>query len=226
MKARGFQPDTGCYNAVVSACARCAQPERAFGVVEDMRAARLMPNTRTYSSLLNACASSGLIKRAEEVVAAMRAEGHTVDEYTHAALIDCHAVAHSHAHAADRRESPETARAAAAGRAAALATCVSLAEAARDLPELQASPRGRPGGMPRVVLNALLGAHVALREYDAAFALFKAAEQKEGLPPSATSYRHAIAATLRAAGGVPPGTRMELAPPRVQNAQGGLQALR
>jgi pentatricopeptide repeat protein len=176
-----------CYNAVVSACARCAQPERAFLVVEEMLAAGVTPSARTSSALLNACASAGLVQRAEGVVADMRRRGHAVDEYVHAALIDCHARAGGRAEGA------------AGSAAAALARCASLAEEARALGSGAALSDGSRG-LPRVVFNALLGAHVALRDFSGALALFDNA-LGQGVALSTTTYRHAIGALLRAAGG-------------------------
>lgn len=195
MKAQGFRPDVSCYNAIVSACARCGEPEKAFSVVSEMRGAGLRPNTRTYSSLLNACASAGLVDKAEEVVVSLRSEGHLVDEYVLAGLVDCLSVAHV-------REFPDVAaEGAAQAREEALRECAQLAEASRALPEPLNSSRGRPQGLPRVVFNALLGAHVAMGDYPGAVSLFNAAQNQEGLKPSASTYQHAIAATLRCASG-------------------------
>jgi pentatricopeptide repeat protein len=164
---------------VVSACARCAQPERAFLVVEDMLAAGVTPSARTSSALLNACASAGLTARAEGVVADMRARGYVIDEYVHAALIDCHARAGS-------------AGSWSAGSAA-------LARSKEVAAEAAAAPSAE-GRLPRVVFNALLGAHVALRDYAGALALFGTAQASHNVVPSTTTYRHLIGALLRAGG--------------------------
>ncbi len=170
----------------MSACARCSQPERAFLVVEDMLAAGITPSVRTSSALLNACASAGLTARAEGVVADMRERGYMIDEYMHAALIDCYA----------RAGGSSSYSSGGVGGGAALARCKEIAADAA-----QAASSG--GRLPRVVFNALLGAHVALRDYAGALSFFGTAQRSHGVTPSTTTYRHVIGAHLRAGGVVP-----------------------
>jgi pentatricopeptide repeat protein len=174
-----------CYNAVVSACARCSQPERAFLVVEDMLAAGITPSVRTSSALLNACASAGLTARAEGVVADMRQRGYMIDEYVHAALIDCYARAGGSSYSSGG-----------GAGGAALARCKEIAAEA-------AEAESAGGRLPRVVFNALLGAHVALRDYAGALSFFGTAQRSHGVTPSTTTYRHVVGAHLRAGGVVP-----------------------
>ncbi len=183
------------YNAVVSACARCAQPERAFAVAAEMAAAGVAASSRTTFNLLSACASAGLSERAEALVAQLRAGGTHPDAYVHATRIDCAArEAAMQLHANDA--------AAAKHAAASLRRCAVIADEARAAASGGESASASSASLPRVVFNALLGAHVTLRDYDGATALYAAAAAA-GTPLSGTSHRHAIVATLHRAAAAP-----------------------
>lgn len=83
--------DVTIYNAALSACARCGEADKAFALLDKMRAAGLVPTERTYTALLNACGTTGRRDHAEAVVAQMRADGFAVGAYATASLIDCEA---------------------------------------------------------------------------------------------------------------------------------------
>ena len=65
MRLRQVQPNARSYNALLSACERAGQPDRALEVFDNMkrRAAGqwgyIDPNLVTYNTLLSVCAKAG-----------------------------------------------------------------------------------------------------------------------------------------------------------------------
>jgi pentatricopeptide repeat domain-containing protein 1 len=49
------KPDVYSYNALISACEKGGQWERAVEVFEEMKAAGVKPDVITYSALITAC---------------------------------------------------------------------------------------------------------------------------------------------------------------------------
>ena len=50
-----MKPDVYSYNALISACEKGGQWERAVEVFEEMKAAGVKPDVITYSALITAC---------------------------------------------------------------------------------------------------------------------------------------------------------------------------
>ena len=69
---KGVTPDVFTYSALISACAKAGQSDRAFDVYEDMRRERVTPNVITYNALISACEKAEQSDLAFEVYDAMR----------------------------------------------------------------------------------------------------------------------------------------------------------
>lgn len=65
MRLRQVQPNTRSYNALLSACERAGQPERALEVFSNMKRRSVSywgyidPNLVTYNTVVSACAKAG-----------------------------------------------------------------------------------------------------------------------------------------------------------------------
>ena len=55
MQRHGVVPNVITYNALISACEKGKQPERALGVLEAMQQQGLEPNAITYNALISSC---------------------------------------------------------------------------------------------------------------------------------------------------------------------------
>jgi len=86
-RCKGIESDVYTYSALISACEKAGQSDRAFGVYADMRRERVTPNVYMYSALISACEKAGESDRAFEVYADMRREGVAPDVYAYNALI-------------------------------------------------------------------------------------------------------------------------------------------
>jgi pentatricopeptide repeat domain-containing protein 1 len=69
------QPNVITYSALISACAKGAQWQRAMAVFEEMKAAGVQPNDITYSALISACDKGAQWQRAMEVFEEMKEAG-------------------------------------------------------------------------------------------------------------------------------------------------------
>ena len=55
MKQQGLLPNVITYNALISACEKGKQPERALELFEAMQQRGVVPNVITYSALISVC---------------------------------------------------------------------------------------------------------------------------------------------------------------------------
>ncbi|EFN59084.1 hypothetical protein CHLNCDRAFT_137845 [Chlorella variabilis] len=96
MRQAGLTPSTISYNALISACERCGQPDRALEVFASMqRRGQAPPNAVTFNTLISACAKAGRYAKARELHAAMAAAGIPEDVFTLSALITaCERIGH------------------------------------------------------------------------------------------------------------------------------------
>mmetsp|Transcript_6182 Transcript_6182/g.20777 ORF Transcript_6182/g.20777 Transcript_6182/m.20777 type:complete len:562 (+) Transcript_6182:785-2470(+) len=81
------EPNTVTYSALVTACEKGGQWERAFEVVETMRAKGVKPNEYTFAALISACEKCGHVKGALRAYEMMREEGVKPDVVTFNALV-------------------------------------------------------------------------------------------------------------------------------------------
>jgi pentatricopeptide repeat domain-containing protein 1 len=88
MKAAGVQPTVITYSAVISACEKGAQWQRAVEVFEEMETARVKPDDITYNALISACEKGAQWERAVEVFEEMKAAGVQPTDYTSNPLIN------------------------------------------------------------------------------------------------------------------------------------------
>lgn len=89
MKRAGVAPTIISYNALMSACERAGEPERALEVMNAMKrkAGAPRPNSVTYNTLLSACAKAERYNEALAVYEEMQAAGLREDVFTLTALI-------------------------------------------------------------------------------------------------------------------------------------------
>jgi pentatricopeptide repeat domain-containing protein 1 len=88
MNAAGVQPTVITYSALISACEKGAQWQRAVEVFEEMKAAGVQPTVITYSALISACEKGGQWERAVAVFEEMKAAGVQPDVITFNPLIN------------------------------------------------------------------------------------------------------------------------------------------
>ena len=55
MKQQGMVPNVITYSALISACEKGKQPERALELFEAMKRQGVVPNVITYNALISAC---------------------------------------------------------------------------------------------------------------------------------------------------------------------------
>ena len=65
-------PDVVTFNALISACEKAKQPERALEVFDAMQQQGVVPNVITYNALISACEKGKQPERALEVFQAMQ----------------------------------------------------------------------------------------------------------------------------------------------------------
>jgi pentatricopeptide repeat domain-containing protein 1 len=87
MPAARVKPTEYTYTALIDACAKSAQWERARAVWEEMKAAGVKPNVKTYSALISAYGSSGQWEPAMAALEEMKAAGVKPNDITYNALI-------------------------------------------------------------------------------------------------------------------------------------------
>ena len=75
------------YNALISACEKGKQPERAWEVFQAMQQQGLAQDVITYSALISACEKGKQPERAWEVFQAMQQQGLAQNVITYSALI-------------------------------------------------------------------------------------------------------------------------------------------
>ena len=73
-------------NALVSACGKNTQPQRALQLLEAMLHQGLLPDVITYNALVSACEKGALQQRALEILEAMLHQGGLPDGITYNAL--------------------------------------------------------------------------------------------------------------------------------------------
>ena len=71
MQRQGVVPDVISYNAVISACEKGKQPERAMRIFEATQQQGVVPNIVTYSALISACEKGEQPERALELFKAI-----------------------------------------------------------------------------------------------------------------------------------------------------------
>jgi len=86
-RCKGIESDVYTYSALISACEKAGQSDRAFGVYADMRREGVAPDVYTYSALISACEKAGQSDRAFGVYDEMRREGVEPTVITYNALI-------------------------------------------------------------------------------------------------------------------------------------------
>lgn len=83
----GLEPDTVTFNALISACARGRQYDRAQHMYRDMQERGVSSDTYTFNSLLNACEKCGRWEEAFQLFDQMTSEGVIADTITYNTLI-------------------------------------------------------------------------------------------------------------------------------------------
>merc|ERR1712183_591563 len=88
MQEEGVTPDIITYNALISACAKRNQLEKAMEVFDALREHEgVVPDIITYNALISACAMASQPEKALEVFGLMREQGVMPDEMTYSALV-------------------------------------------------------------------------------------------------------------------------------------------
>ena len=87
MQQQGIVPNIITYNAVISACEKGKQPERALEILDKMQQQRIVPNIITYSALISACEKGKQPERALEIFDKMEEQSIAPDIITYNALI-------------------------------------------------------------------------------------------------------------------------------------------
>jgi pentatricopeptide repeat domain-containing protein 1 len=87
MERQGVMPNVITYNALISACEKGKQPERALEVFEAMQRQGVVPGVITYSALISACGKGKQPAWALEVFEAMQRQGVVPNVITCGALI-------------------------------------------------------------------------------------------------------------------------------------------
>ena len=65
-------PNVITYSALISACGKGEQPERARKFFEEMKQQGVVPNVITYSALISACEKGNQLQQALEIFAEMK----------------------------------------------------------------------------------------------------------------------------------------------------------
>eukprot|EP00931_Biecheleriopsis_adriatica_P022127 TRINITY_DN14304_c0_g1_i3.p1 TRINITY_DN14304_c0_g1~~TRINITY_DN14304_c0_g1_i3.p1 ORF type:complete len:132 (-),score=31.27 TRINITY_DN14304_c0_g1_i3:27-422(-) len=86
MKQSGLQPDAVTYSALISACAKSNQTEKALEIFAEMKQSGLQANVITYNALISACTKGERIEKALEIFAEMKQSGLQPDVITFGAL--------------------------------------------------------------------------------------------------------------------------------------------
>ena len=86
MQRQGLVPDVITYNALISACEKGKQPERALELFEAMQRQGLVPNVITYNALISACEGSHLWELTLDVLFSMQQRQIMPDEITHSTV--------------------------------------------------------------------------------------------------------------------------------------------
>jgi pentatricopeptide repeat protein len=217
MRQRGLTPDARCYTVVIAACARFHHAERALQLLADMRSAGVAPNTATYAACISACASQGWLGRAQQLMEELRGGGLQPDGFCYAALIDAH-VAKGRAAMGDQPQAGKE-------RSKVLGACNALARQAKAAiegdTETEAAVLKQASG---AVNAAVMGAHVALGDHEGALHMVHR-RHDDKLYFNAACYRHAVSATLRAAGGAGLGLSNDMVPSTISQRPGGAAQL-
>jgi pentatricopeptide repeat domain-containing protein 1 len=87
MLKAGVQPSVVAYNALIDACEKGAQWQRAVEVFEEMKVARVQPDVKLYSALISACEKGAQWQRAMAVFEEMKAARVQPTVITYSALI-------------------------------------------------------------------------------------------------------------------------------------------
>ena len=64
MRQKGIEPNVITYSALIRACAKGEQPQKAQELLQEMRQRGLEPDMITYSALTSACAKSNACEKA------------------------------------------------------------------------------------------------------------------------------------------------------------------
>lgn len=88
MHAADLTPNAVTFSALINACCKSLQIERAFQIFSEMKASGLTPNVVTYTTLIDGCAKARLLPRALEVFRQMVKSGIAPNRIT------CHALFH------------------------------------------------------------------------------------------------------------------------------------
>merc|ERR1712137_501243 len=86
MKQSGVRPNVITYSALISACGKGSQTEKALEVFAEMKQSGLKPNVITYSALISACVKGNQTEKALEVFAKMKRSGVKPDAITYDSL--------------------------------------------------------------------------------------------------------------------------------------------
>ncbi|BDA43178.1 Pentatricopeptide repeat-containing protein At5g02860 [Coccomyxa sp. Obi] len=93
MRRAGVQPNTRSYNALIAACERDGEADRALEAFARMEREAtktygyVEPSAVTYNTLISACGKAGKYEEALEIAAAMRSAGHAPDSFTVCSLV-------------------------------------------------------------------------------------------------------------------------------------------
>merc|ERR1712226_1283361 len=79
MQRRGLQPDVITYSALISACEKACEPEKALELFVEMQRRGLQPDVITYSALISACGKACKPEKAHELFAEMQGRGLQTD---------------------------------------------------------------------------------------------------------------------------------------------------
>eukprot|EP00966_Prymnesium_polylepis_P224329 5189167-Prymnesium_polylepis.1 len=64
MRVASVRPNSFTFNALIDACAKAAEVDRAFEVLGQMVLEGILPNTTTYTALIDACGKTQQLERA------------------------------------------------------------------------------------------------------------------------------------------------------------------
>merc|ERR1719235_1013635 len=83
----GVEPNVITFNAVISACAKKGQGNRAESWLGKMKLADVCPNSFSYNSAAKPFVAQGDYHKVEQLMAELHSDGLELDEYCHCSLI-------------------------------------------------------------------------------------------------------------------------------------------
>ena len=95
MRADGLQPNSFCYNAAITACARARRWRQGIAIMHEMEDEAeatgdpsVAPTVHTYSAVMKACAAGGQWRTAHQLIGRMERQGLEPNSFHYGCVID------------------------------------------------------------------------------------------------------------------------------------------